>query len=70
LLEEKVDKANREISELQKEIDELNISTATVYRMIQTGKLEARNFGAKKALRIPRSALDEFLERRRRAAEW
>ncbi len=48
----------------------LNISTATVYRMIQTGKLEARNFGERKALRIPRSVLDDFLERRRLAAEW
>lgn len=40
----------------------LNVSAATVYRMIQKKKLKAVNHGASKAIRVTDKSLIEFMK--------
>lgn len=43
----------------------LNVSTSTVYRLIQRGKIESMNAGVEKGIRVCSESLIKFEERRR-----
>lgn len=43
----------------------LNVSSMTVYRLIQRKKLESVNNGPKRAIRVLRSSLERFEDSRR-----
>jgi len=47
----------------------LNVSPATIYRLIQQGKLRAARLGVSRGIRVPRQAVAEFEEKRRIEAE-
>lgn len=46
----------------------LRLSPATIWRRIKSGKIEACYFG-ERSCRIPRSAIEEFVERSMRSFE-
>lgn len=47
----------------------LNVSPATVYRLIQRGKLRAIRAGVSRGIRVRKESVAEFEERRRIEAE-
>ena len=54
---------------IQQVMKRLNLSRSMVYKLIHNGELKAIRLG-QKALRVPLSELEDYIERRREEFEW